>query len=166
MTGTDITYTIERQIPSRRMLPPRKRHYWSLMKEAIINRKLGKPCIYFHDSSLEPIWWCSIFRVVKPDDMPQVNSGLNTESLEWVPASPGNTQIGESDVDTQYHGPSAWDFMTADHWPFQQNHSHLQWAGNILFFIQCYTQFMWVALWIGRGVQHIGKAWKTCRLDG
>ncbi len=46
--------------------------------------------------------------------MPQVNSGLDTESLEWVPTSPGNTQIGESDVDTQYHGPSAWDFMTAD----------------------------------------------------
>ncbi len=46
--------------------------------------------------------------------MPQVNSGLDTESLEWVPASPGNTQIGESNVDTQYHGPSAWDFLTAD----------------------------------------------------
>ncbi len=114
MTGTDITYTIEKQVPSCRMLPQIKRHYWSLIKEAINNQKLGKQCVYFCDSSLESIWQHCFFRAVKPDDLPKVNSGLDTESLEWVSTSPENTQISESNVDTQYHGPSTWDFMTAD----------------------------------------------------
>ncbi|KAK0221123.1 hypothetical protein EDD85DRAFT_960289 [Armillaria nabsnona] len=39
---------------------------------------------------------------------------MELTSLPWVPAAPGNTQIGDSKVDRQYIGPTTWDFMTTD----------------------------------------------------
>ncbi|PBK84578.1 hypothetical protein ARMGADRAFT_1088339 [Armillaria gallica] len=97
MTDTDYAYALNTLVPSRRILPQKKRHFWAIMKDAIQNRKTGK-------------------QVYKPEDIPAVTSALDMEltSLSWVPASPGNTQISDSEVDKQYSGPTTWDFMTTD----------------------------------------------------
>ncbi|SJL04154.1 uncharacterized protein ARMOST_07514 [Armillaria ostoyae] len=86
-------YSIDAPARPRRLAPLTKERNWRTMHAAIQSRRQGKPAL-------------------RPDNMPKKKAFDNPTIYQYVPASPGNRQIGDTEVDSRYNGPSTWDFMT------------------------------------------------------
>ncbi|KAK0441373.1 hypothetical protein EV421DRAFT_1904829 [Armillaria borealis] len=104
-------------MPGHKLAPLTKQRHWHTMQAAIQSRREGK--LYVHRLGVSAICvkQSDLFRdfiFQGSQNFPKKRAFDNPSIYQYVPASPGNRQIGDSELDQRYNGPTTWDFMTLE----------------------------------------------------